>query len=263
VRDADPDRSGGYDPLHYETLSAAQDRHFWFAGRLQAIEAALAPVVSTLPDGYRVLEVGCGTGHVLAMLERLCAGGHVVGMDLLWEGLPYARRRTGCPLVQGTIAGSPFAVRFDVIGLFDVVEHVADDTGFLAQHRALLTTGGALMLTVPAHQALWSTLDEQARHCRRYSEDSLRALLERSGYRVDYLTQFMGSLYPLMWLSRQRPRWRRPADPLKEELRIVPGLNAVLAAILRWEARRFIARGRRLPIGTSLLAMARPVNAAK
>ena len=103
--------------------------------------------------------------------------------------------------------------------------------------------------------------DERAMHCRRYDEDGLRTLLERSGYRVEYLTQFLGSLYPLMWLSRHLLRWRRADDPLQEELRIRPGVNAALTAILSWEARQFIARRRRLPIGTSRLAMARPVNA--
>lgn len=253
-----PDSAGGYDPRYYEVLARAESRHFWFTGRLSAIEAVVAPLVKDRPDGYRVLEVGCGTGHVLAMLERVCIGGQLVGMDLLRDGLLYARRRVSCPLVQGSSSAPPFSVQFDVVGLFDVVEHLADDGDFLVRSRAMLKPGGALVLTVPAHQALWSVVDERARHCRRYGESDLRALLTRSGYRVDFLTPLFGVLYPMLHISRALASWRASRDTILDELRVVPGLNAALAAALRWEARRFIARRRRLPVGTSLLAVARP-----
>lgn len=251
---------GGYDPRHYEVLVAAEDRHFWFEGRLRAIEAVVAPLVASWADGYRVLEIGCGTGQVLALLERVCAGGTVVGMDLLWDGLPYARRRTSCPLVRASSTSPPFRVRFDLIGLFDVVEHLDDDAGFLKRSRSLLTPRGALVITVPAHRALWSVVDERAHHCRRYDEEDLRALLTRCGYRIEFLSPFLGSLYPLMRLSRRLPGRRRSDDPLRDELRVVPGVNAALTWILRWEARRFLARRRRMPLGASLIAVARPLD---
>ena len=85
--------SGGYDPGYYEALWAAEDEHFWFSGRARAIEAVVAPLVAALPTPYRVLEIGCGTGHVLAMLERVCADGHVVGMDLFRAILDALRSR--------------------------------------------------------------------------------------------------------------------------------------------------------------------------
>lgn len=253
-----PGTAGGYDPRYYEVLARAEPRHFWFAGRLSAIEAVVAPLVRDRPDGYRVLEVGCGTGHVLAMLERVCVGGRLVGMDLLPDGLPYARRRASCPLVQGSSSAPPFSVQFDLVGLFDVVEHLADDREFLNRSRALLKPGGALVLTVPAHQRLWSVVDERAHHCRRYGEADLRALLTRSGFRVEFLTPFLGVLYPMLRISRALASRRASRDTIRDELRVVPGLNAALTAVLRWEARRFLARRRRLPVGTSLLAVARP-----
>lgn len=248
---------GGYDPRHYAQLAAVEDRHFWFTGRARAIEAVVVPLISSLPDGYRVLEVGCGTGHVLRMLQVVCEKGSVVGLDLLWDGLPYAQRRTSGRVVQASSTEAPFSVRFDLIGLFDVVEHIDDDCGFLRETAALLAPGGRLVVTVPAYRRLWSAVDESARHCRRYEEDELRARLEQSGYEVEYLTPFLASLYPLMRLSRLLSGWRGAGNPLRRELQIIPVVNPALDAVLALEARLGLRSRRRLPIGTSLLAVAR------
>ena len=254
---AAPERRGGYDPRHYEQLAAVEDRHFWFTGRLRAIEATIAPLVTMLPGGCRVLEVGCGTGQVLQMLERLCPHGLVVGMDLLREGLPHARRRTAGRIVQGSSTVSPFSAPFDLIGLFDVVEHIDDDEDFLRRTGALLAPGGRLVVTVPAYRRLWSAVDERALHCRRYEHEELRMRLAGAGFVVEYLTPFLTTLYPLMRVSRVLSRWRDTGDPMRQELRVVPGLNGILEVLLALEARWLLARRRRLPVGTSLIAVAR------
>ncbi len=97
-------------------------------------------------------------------------------------------------------------------------------------------------------------------HCRRYSEPALRRVLTDAGFELEYLTPFMAALFPLMKLSRwidSLRRGRRSASDLaRGQLRIVPGLNGLMDLLLRWEAPR-AARRRRMPLGTSLLALAR------
>ncbi len=183
-------------------------------------------------------------------------------MDLFAEGLRHARRRTACALVQGDVRRPPFSTRFELIGLFDVLEHIPDDAGILKHIHGLLTPGGALLMTVPAHQELWSYFDVASQHCRRYSAKELRKKLEEAGLELEYLTPFMGCLYPLVWLGRKlkgmRPG-RNGSDATAmtaDELRITPGLNGVLDYLLKREARS-IERRRRLAGGTSLLAVAR------
>ena len=97
-----------YDPLYFDRLFAIEDRHFWFRARNAVITAVIGRIVGALPDGYRVLEVGCGTGNVLHVLQRTCGRGRVFGMDLFAEGLRFARRRTTCPLIQGDVHTPPF-----------------------------------------------------------------------------------------------------------------------------------------------------------
>jgi SAM-dependent methyltransferase len=254
-----------YDPAFFTQLFAIEDRHFWFRTRNHVIGTLVDQLTRPLPTGYRVLEVGCGTGNVLRMLEQRCRRGTVVGMDLFAEGLHYARRRTACGLVQGDVRTPPFGPVFNLIGLFDVLEHLPDDRQILADLHRMLVPGGHLLVTVPAHRALWSYFDEAAHHCRRYAAPDLRRKLTAAGYRVDYLTQYMAVLFPLVWAGRRLAALtgggaarRAPGEAerlTRQELRITPGINEILIALLAPEAA-LITRRRTLPLGTSLLAVA-------
>lgn len=253
--------SPGYDPAFFEHLVAAEDRHFWFRHRNTLIGAVVASVVEGQPPGYRVLEVGCGTGNTLRVLEQVCGGGVVVGTDPFEQGLRIARRRVRCAVHQAEIdeAGPPG--EFALIAAFDVLEHVADDTAALRTLRTRLRSDGRLVLTVPAHMHLWSYADEAAHHYRRYSSAALSDVLRRSGYTVEYMTPFMSALYPLMWARRRLLTWRgREVDPARgfhltmRDLRISPW-NGLLERLLGPERRRVESR-QPIPFGTSLLAVA-------
>lgn len=256
--------SRSYDPTYFALLFAIEDRHFWFRARNEVIATLASQITAGLPSGYRVLEVGCGTGNALRVLEEACPGGMVVGMDLFAEGLQYARRRTDCPLVQGDMHAPPFGTQFDLIGLFDLLEHLPDDMQILRTLHAMLTQEGVLVLTVPAHPSLWSYFDEASRHCRRYRPAALESKLIRAGYRVEYLTQYMASIFPLVWMGRRLAALtarrsasdaRRTHDLAARDLRIMPVVNDLLALLLAQEAH-LIACRRPLPIGISLLAVA-------
>jgi SAM-dependent methyltransferase len=254
-----------YKPEYFAPLFAAEDRHFWFNARNRLIATLASQITAHLPTGYRVLEVGCGTGNVLHALEGVCDRGSVIGMDLFIEGLRFARRRTQCDLVQGDMHAPPFRMPFDVICLFDVLEHLPDDLRVLRDIHGMLAPGGVLFLTVPAHMSLWSHMDEAGHHCRRYEGDELEHKLQEAGYEVEYLTLFMAILFPVMWLGRRVTRLlnRRKVQEdaglsalVADELRVVPVLNGLLSWILGREAR-LVARRKRIAAGTSLLAIGR------
>lgn len=246
-----------YDPQFFAKLWQVEDRHFWFRTRNNVISSVVQNLIRDLPAGYRVLEVGCGTGNVLRHLERICHDGQVIGLDAYLEGLRFARQRVRCPLIQADIHHPPFNVRFDLIGIFDVLEHLPDDKSILCVLHRLLTPEGRLLITVPAHMSLWSYFDNAAHHYRRYSQHTLRQVLQASGFEVIFLTHYMAAIFPLVWLGRRlagRSRANQHALAA-EELRVVPVVNNILTGILSLEARLIGAR-RRLPIGTSLLAIA-------
>jgi len=254
-----------YDQGWFERLLAIEDRHFWFRARNKVIATVVSQITANLAPGYRVLEVGCGTGNVLRVLEQTCTNGVVMGMDLFTEGLQYARRRTTCQMVQADIHAPPFTTQFHLISLFDVLEHLQDDMQVLRNVHTMLAQGGILLLTVPAHPSLWSYFDEASHHCRRYRVSKLESKLNNTGYQIEYLTQYMVSIFPLVWLGRRLKSLidRRSSGSVdrtnalaQAELHITPVANGLLAFLLAQEAR-LIARRRRLPIGTSILAIAR------
>jgi SAM-dependent methyltransferase len=255
-----------YDPVYFKRLAAIEDEHFWFLSRNVAITRVVQSLVTGWPTDYRVLEVGCGTGNVLRALERTCLGGTVVGMDLFTEGLAFARQRVSCSLVLGDIENPPFLAQFNLVGAFDVIEHIPDDVQVLRSIHAMLAPGGRLMVTVPAHQALWSYFDTASHHCRRYELTELRQKLNQTGYEIEFLSPFMASTYPLIWAGRRAARLLnrdRRLNTVKtdhelalKELRIIPFINSVLAFVLMQEAR-LIARRRTLPMGSSLIAIAK------
>jgi hypothetical protein len=126
----------------------------------------------------------------------------------------------------------------------------------------MLKPGGALILTVPAHMSLWSYFDVASCHHRRYTRARLGQILRESEFEIEYLTEFMMSLFPLVWLLRRIKGGsgmmdrERAAQKAANELTVVPILNGILKLILSVEAFA-IKRRWRLPVGTSLLAVAR------
>lgn len=248
-----------YDPAFFDLISAIEDRHFWFRSRNSIISNLVRQITRELEPGYLVLEIGCGTGNVLKGLKEVCSDGVVIGMDLFSEGLKHARRCTSCPLVRGDVQSLPFAKKFNLIGLFDVLEHLPDDMNVLADLHSLLTEDGLLILTVPAHPSLWSNFDESSHHCRRYELDELKNKLILNGYKVEYLTYYMASILPFVWLERRLKGlidMRSANDQASDELRIMPVVNELFAWLLAQEARLIIGR-KRIPFGTSLIVIAR------
>lgn len=242
-------------------LRVAEDRHFWFRARNDVIATLLRQLEPAFPQGYRAIELGCGTGNTLRVLADECRRGRVFGIDFQREGLQHARQRVGPRVVQADVQRSPFSpsLRFDLIGMFDVLEHVDDDCRVLADIRSWLTDAGMLMLTVPASPALWSAFDVAAHHRRRYTAEELESKLTGAGFRVEYLSPFMVSLYPLAWIKRRFHSSRIQRDPFAaviDDLRIVPVVNGALEWLLSRELRPIAAR-RRLPFGVSLIAIAR------
>jgi SAM-dependent methyltransferase len=266
--ESSPKPLDSYDPAMYADLLAVEERHFWFRARNRAILSIFRPIEHGLDDGYRVLEVGCGDGNVLRALCAAAGRGTVIGMDIHLAGLAIAQHRAGSAnLICADIAHPPFAHEFEVIGLFDVLEHLDDDVGALRASHELLKPRGALLITVPAGPELWSYFDVASHHKRRYTITGLNSKLRSAGFSIERLSAFMSPLYPLLWISRRvlgRDAGRN-ADPMhswdiaRADLRVRPITGTVLEFLLKQELR-LLSRGWKPPIGPSLVGVARPAD---
>lgn len=261
----DPD--GFFRAVDDEDVSYPTDGHafthdvvadsFWYRHRTACILAALD---RHTPPG-EVFDVGGGTGH---LVNSMAAAGHpAVVVEPVEQGARLAWERGLRPVVNATTQRAGFRDGvLPAVGLFDVVEHVADDHAFLSHVHDLLVDDGVAYVTVPAHAWLWSVDDVRAGHHRRYTRDSLARTLDGAGFDVAYLTAFFRPLPLPLLLVRAIPSrlgWRS-ADDLEaaaRDHRAGPGVvGTVLDRVLAPEVDA-IAAGHTMAMGTSLLAVAR------
>lgn len=249
----------GFRPEGFAGLAATEDASFWFQGRNRLIEWALA---THFPRAQSFLEVGCGTGFVLQSVERAFPALRVAGCELFVDGLHEAARRVvRAELLQADARHLPFREEYDVIGTFDVLEHIAEDRAALESIREALVPGGGLIVTVPQHPALWSPTDDYACHERRYTRAELRRKIEITGFTIDRITSFVSLLLPAMVLSRLRSRGTNATYEPTAEHEAAARYGTALGHVLALE-RRMIKAGISLPAGGSLLAIARRAGPA-
>jgi SAM-dependent methyltransferase len=220
--------------------------HFWHAPRHRLLLDEIARL--ELPEGARVLDVGCGTGAMVEALAQCGLAAHGLDPWAATRGLDAARFRTGqvesIPWPDGD---------FDALCAFDVLEH-ADDGPALEELWRVLRPGGRLFVSVPAYDWLWSTRDTLAGHRRRYTRASLRACVGAAGFDIERVFGFQCLLLPLFAASRLWARVRGHADTGAED---TPGrvANAALRTVNSLEVG--VGRVARPPAGSSLLLVAR------
>jgi len=247
----------GYDDSYFAELFRLESGNYWFRARNALLMWALKRY---FPQARDYLEIGCGTGYVLAGVAAGRPDLHLHASEISSRGLPFAAGRVPqAELFQMDARAIPFAGHFDIIGMFDVLEHIEDDRGVLAQACRALRPGGGLIVTVPQHRFLWSRYDEHAHHVRRYTAAEIAEKITAAGFRIMMTTSFVSLLLPLMLLSRRaRPAPRGDYDVLAE-LRVGPVTNTLLAAVLAFE-RGLIRCGIRFPAGGSRLLLAQRMD---
>jgi SAM-dependent methyltransferase len=234
----------------YQQMAELDQRHWWYRARREVL-AALIRRSAELAKGSRILEIGCGTGHNLAMLSEF---GQVDALELDDEARAYAEKRLGRPVMSAPLpelAGVP-EQSYDLIGAFDVIEHIDDDRTALASIATRLKPGGKFVMTVPAHQWMWSAHDVVNHHKRRYSKRALKALIDGSPLKLERIGYFNSLLFPVAVAERLSSRLRRK-DDADLKLPAAP-LNAALERTFAAE-RHLVAR-LPLPPGLSLFAVA-------
>lgn len=244
----------GFQPEAFAKLAALEADNFWFRARNRLIVWVLR---RHFPHLHRYLEIGCGTGYVLAGVSNAFPGTRVVGSEVFSVGLPFAARRVEqAELLQMDARRIPYVDEFDVIGAFDVLEHIEEDETVLAEMHHALRPGGGIAITVPQHPWLWSRQDEYACHVRRYRIGELREKVLRAGFKVELETSFVSLLLPAMLASRMLRRNAPTESDAMAELRLATPINRVFEWVMNAE-RQLIRLGLRFPAGGSLLLIAR------
>lgn len=161
-------------------------RHPWETTRLRALKTILAP---RMFEGMRVLDIGCGDGFVAGNLFRDLAKREVTAVDTNLSDDLIARFSEADPAISYR-RDIPTGGTYDLVLLLDVLEHVEDDRSMLqGLVEKYLKPEGAVLITVPAFNSIYSEHDAFLGHYRRYNLDQLERLatgcglaIRRSGY---------------------------------------------------------------------------------
>lgn len=234
---------------------AVEDDSWWFAHRNQV----LVDLLGQYPPGPTLLDIGGGNGCVARALEL--AGHRVVLLEPGSDGIRAAQGRGLRHLIKASLEHAQLRPQSaSAAGLFDVLEHVPDETQFLGQISRVLEPRGRLYLTVPAHAWLWSHADVSAGHQRRYTRKTLTQVLEQAEFEVESISYFFAFLLLPLWLGRTLPdKFRAPPETRQAQSEKEHRPPSWVGQVVRWtcQLERRALGATQLPLGASVVAVAR------
>ena len=249
------------EPAYYNEYYRNEREHWWFRARESILRDQMERLIAEgrIPSRPRILNIGAATGRSSEWLGEL---GDVVSLEYDADCCRLTRERTGLDIVEGTILDLPWeSGSFDVVCAFDVIEHVEDDAGGVAEMKRVCRKDGILFVTVPASPLLWSEHDEINHHFRRYRMRELKALFKGSDVLLG--TGFNSVLFAPIAVHRVV---RRLADrlsqsrnrPLQSDFSRsqFPMVDGLLETLFRSESL-WLSRGIGLPWGVSAMIIAR------
>lgn len=233
----------------YVEMANLQSRHWWFLARQKIISAQIRQL--GLPLDAAILEVGCGPGGNLNMLSQF-GRVHAIELDDYARSFAQSLGTKAIAIKGGKL---PHDIKFepgsfDLICLFDVLEHIDEDAESLRTLRTFLKPDGRLLITVPAYQWMWSIHDVRLHHKRRYTLDSLAQRIDIKNWRIQKQSYFNMFLFPLAVAARLKDRLF-PTETVTGTGLPSPLINRLFQTVFGAEAG--LLKAINLPFGVSIM----------
>ncbi len=231
-----------YPSLGNEQSFMFENDSFWFKHRNNVI----SKIINRFPFQFNFADVGGGNGFQADRISNEFTEKTIYLIEPGYDGCRNAKKRG-----LENVYNMPFE-HFDFtskmiggVGLFDVIEHINDHTDFVRKLSEKLTIESNLYITVPAHQYLWSDVDDFSQHYRRYDHKMFIELAKSTNLKLTFFSYFFSYLPLLTFLLRSLPyKIRGPRtniEVIKQETnqhnpsRIV---SAVFKKIESWELNK-------------------------
>jgi SAM-dependent methyltransferase len=227
-------------------------KHWWWRAREGAILSLLQLHAPGVGWGD-ILDIGCGDG---LFFDRLLRFGNVEGVepcaDLITPDGPHRRRIHHCAFDDRFQPGK----HYSLILLLDVLEHVVNPVDMLHRALGLLTKRGAILITVPAFNMLWTNQDVVNHHITRYTKKGFRVIAENAGMLISEERYWFQWTFPAKLVQRAFEKLLR-IEPIGPGIP-APSINRALYLLSRSELA--IASRISFPFGSSLLVLGRKAD---
>ena len=247
----------------YAIMDRVEDTHWWFVGRRAILETFLREIARKLGNGtvkaeppasaggFRLLDIGCGTGANLEMLSQF---GSAEGVDVSDEALDFCRQK-GLTVQKGLAETLPYADEsFDITTALDVIEHLDDDVAGLKEMHRVTKSGGYSLIFVPAFMWLWGVQDDISHHRIRYTRKQIVEQIEKAGFKVERATYANFTFFAPVLGGRTLMKFTG-IKPESENNINISVLNGLFGKI--FSAERFWLKNLNFPFGVSIVIVAR------
>jgi SAM-dependent methyltransferase len=252
--DSAPALAPGIPADYYRRIFDAEEHHWWYVGMRELTWTLLGERAAR--SGLRLLDAGCGTGGFLRWMLDQGSFGMAAGVDLAASAVTLARERVPeADLQAAPLSALPFdEAAFDLVVSNDVLQHVHEDDverSVRELHRVLEHDGTLLLRTNGAR-----TIRRERDDWRAYDSQSIVELLSEAGFQVERATYANCTLSVLASLRGRAPH--APSEEGDGIPRKPPGrVSTVVGRRILALERRYVATGRALPFGHSLVVVAR------
>lgn len=230
----------------YQKMSDNEDSFWWYVARRKIINNAIRDLnINT----ETILEIGSGTGGNVNFLKKL---GKYTGLEKENIAIDLSKKKhKDQKFIKSDIPQDLIKIgnKYDLIAMFDVIEHIENDTETLGKVKLLLKKGGTIILTTPAHPFLWSYHDETHHHFRRYTKKKLKDICIENDLIIHYHSYFNFFLFPIILLVRFYHKIKK--DRTTDDVPVSRLTNAILKKIFGFES--WLIPKVRLPFGVSHL----------
>lgn len=237
----------------YARMAEYEQNYWWHLGRLEIIQTYVKRALGKKKDA-EILNVGCGTGGTIDMLEKF---GRVENVDISDDAIAFMNKMGYKNITKVDGVELPYKDKsYDVVGAFDVLEHIDDHVGALKEWRRIIKDDGAIVITVPAYQWLWSEHDVSLHHQRRYTTKSLMDAAAKAGLKPEKRSYAISFSLPLVAGFRfMNKALGRKTNSETSYVAVPAGVNRLFTKFLKVEAR--LHQKVSLPAGTSVVTILR------